>query len=32
MTNVRGFIPKEKRVYHPREVVMEDNGIVELKP
>lgn len=32
MTNVRGFIPREKRVYHPREVVMETNDVVELKP
>lgn len=32
MTNVRGFIPREKRVYHPRDVVMEDNEIIELKP
>lgn len=32
MTNVRGFIPKEKRVYHEREIVMEHNDIVELKP
>ena len=31
MTTVRGFIPREKRVYHPREIEMEDNGIVELK-
>jgi len=32
LTNVRGFIPAEKRVYHPREVVFENNEIVELKP
>ncbi len=32
MTNVRGFIPKEKRVYHSRELVMDDNDIVELNP
>lgn len=32
MTNVWGFIPKEKRVYHPRQVLMEDNDVVELKP
>lgn len=32
LTNVRGFIPAEKRVYHPREIVMEENEIVELKP
>lgn len=30
MTNVRGFIPGEKRVYHPRSIEMEDNEIVEL--
>ena len=32
LTNVRGFIPACKRVYHPNTVVMEDNEIVELKP
>ncbi|MGI6029571.1 MAG: glucose-1-phosphate thymidylyltransferase [Candidatus Heteroscillospira sp.] len=32
VTNVRGFIPAEKRVYHPRETVMEPNARVELKP
>ncbi len=32
MTNIRGFIPAEKRVYHPREVVMEQNEVLELKP
>ena len=32
MTAVRGFIPREKRVYHPREIVMEENGITELQP
>ncbi len=32
MTNVRGFIPAQKRVYHERGVVMEDNEIIELKP
>lgn len=32
LTNVRGFIPAEKRVYHPHETVMEENEIVELKP
>ena len=30
LTTVRGFIPREKRVYHPQTIVMEDNGIVEL--
>jgi bifunctional UDP-N-acetylglucosamine pyrophosphorylase/glucosamine-1-phosphate N-acetyltransferase len=32
LTNVRGFIPREKRVYHPHEVVMEDNEVIELRP
>lgn len=32
MTNVRGFIPAEKRVYHERTVVYEDNEVIELKP
>ena len=32
LTNIRGFIPKGKRVYHERSVVMEENEIVELKP
>ncbi len=32
LTNVRGFIPAAKRVYHPREIVLEENEIVELKP
>lgn len=32
LTNVRGFVPSEKRVYQPSALVMEDNGIVELKP
>ena len=32
VTNIRGFIPSNKRVYHPREVTMEDNERVELKP
>lgn len=32
MTNVRGFIPAGKRVYHPRDIVMEENEKVELKP
>ena len=31
MTNVRGFIPGEKRVYHPQTIEMVDNGIVELE-
>jgi bifunctional UDP-N-acetylglucosamine pyrophosphorylase/glucosamine-1-phosphate N-acetyltransferase len=31
MTNVRGFIPREKRVFHPQAVEMTDNGIVDLK-
>ncbi|NLV85764.1 MAG: glucose-1-phosphate thymidylyltransferase [Clostridiales bacterium] len=31
LTNIRGFIPAQKRVYHPRELVMEENDIVELK-
>ena len=30
MTTVRGFIPRERRVYHPAEILMEDNEIVEL--
>ncbi len=32
MTNVRGFIPREKRVYHERSVVFEENEVIELKP
>ncbi|HHU22839.1 MAG TPA: glucose-1-phosphate thymidylyltransferase [Clostridiales bacterium] len=32
LTNVRGFIPACKRVYHERSVVMEENEIIELKP
>jgi NDP-sugar pyrophosphorylase family protein len=32
MTAVRGFIPRAKRVYHPRDLTFEDNEIVELKP
>lgn len=32
MTNVRGFIPREKRIYHNHSIIMEENGIVELKP
>ena len=31
MTNLRGFIPREKRVYHPQTIEMTENGIVELK-
>jgi len=31
MTNVRGFIPPQKRVYHPQSIEMTDNEIVELK-
>jgi bifunctional UDP-N-acetylglucosamine pyrophosphorylase/glucosamine-1-phosphate N-acetyltransferase len=31
MTNVRGFIPREKRVFQERETVMEQNEVVELK-
>ena len=31
MTNVRGFIPREKRVFHPQAIEMTDNGIYELK-
>ncbi|MFB0920796.1 MAG: UDP-N-acetylglucosamine pyrophosphorylase, partial [Oscillospiraceae bacterium] len=32
LTNVRGFIPACKRVYHESKLVMEENEIVELKP
>jgi len=32
LTNVRGFIPSDKRVYHPRGIVLEDSERVELKP
>ncbi len=32
LTNVRGFIPAQKRVYHERTVAMEENEIIELKP
>ena len=32
MTSVRGFIPKEKRVFTESNFVMTDNEIVELKP
>jgi hypothetical protein len=29
---VRGFIPAGKRVYEKRELVFDENEIVELKP
>jgi bifunctional UDP-N-acetylglucosamine pyrophosphorylase/glucosamine-1-phosphate N-acetyltransferase len=32
LTNVRGFIPACKRVYHAHKTLLEDNEIVELKP
>ncbi len=32
MTNVRGFIPREKRVYAETQLHFDDNEIVELKP
>ena len=32
MTNVRGFIPREKRVYFEQSLRMDENEIVELKP
>lgn len=32
ITNVRGFIPADKHVYHPREIAMKDAERVELKP
>ena len=32
MTNVRGFIPSLKKVYHPRQIVMDENEMLELKP
>lgn len=32
LTNIRGFIPSDKHVYHPREVVMADCERFELKP
>ena len=32
LTNVRGFVPADKHVYHPREIVMQDAQRVELKP
>lgn len=31
LTNVRGFIPRQKRVYNESSIVMEENEIVELK-
>ena len=31
LTTVSGFIPSEKRVYHPQTIKMEDNEPVELK-
>ena len=31
LTTVRGFIPREKRVYHPQTLEMTDNEIIELK-
>ena len=32
ITNVRGFIPADQHVYHPRDIVMEEAARVELKP
>jgi bifunctional UDP-N-acetylglucosamine pyrophosphorylase/glucosamine-1-phosphate N-acetyltransferase len=32
MTNVRGFLPREKRVHPKVELEFEDNEIIELKP
>lgn len=32
LTNVRGFIPACKRVYHEQKTVIEENEVVELKP
>lgn len=32
LTNVRGFIPRGKRVFNEERLVMTDNEIVELKP
>ncbi len=32
MTCVRGFIPREKRVYHERSLVFDENEVLELKP
>lgn len=32
MTNVRGFIPREKRVYYEQKFRMEANEVIELKP
>ena len=31
ITSVRGFIPSEKRVYHPQTIQMSENEVVELK-
>ena len=30
MTNVRGFIPREKRIFHPQTIKMIDNEAIEL--
>ncbi len=32
LTNVRGFIPREKRVYFEQRLRMDENEVVELKP
>lgn len=32
LTNVRGFIPREKRVYFEQRLAMDENEVVELKP
>lgn len=32
LTNVRGFIPADRHVYHPRELVLEEHERVELRP
>ncbi|MDR1132415.1 MAG: hypothetical protein LBL15_08360 [Oscillospiraceae bacterium] len=32
LTNVRGFVPARKRVYHAHKTLMEENAVVELKP
>ena len=32
LTNVRGFIPKETRVYQKVDLAFEENEVVELKP
>lgn len=31
-TNVRGFIPREKRVYYEQKIRLETNEVIELKP